>query len=168
MVIYTLASLFQRVEKTRRQRTPDAPRGDLPEPPARVSEADGADDEERTGEKTCWWRPPVRFAGKAAAHQERGDHGVCSAPQTSRHQGHHHEPSNLTSQLCSAVSASRRKPTGVTGIVGVWRHGPGQAISALAGPIIPQSNRRVVYCTRPVKEVTVSDDQELIPIARIP
>ncbi len=60
-----------------RQRTPDAPRGDLPEPPAFVSEADGADNKERTGEKTCWWRSPVRFQGEAAAHQERCDHGFA-------------------------------------------------------------------------------------------
>jgi hypothetical protein len=35
-------------EGKRRQRTPDAPRGNLPDPPARVSEADGADNKERT------------------------------------------------------------------------------------------------------------------------
>ena len=73
-------------EGKRRQRTPDAPRSNLPLPPACVSEADGADDKERPGEKTCWWRSPVCFPGEAAAYQERGDHGVCSVPHTGRDQ----------------------------------------------------------------------------------
>ena len=70
-------------EGKRRPRAPDASRGDLPEPPACVYEADGADHKERAGEKTNWRRSAVRFQGEAAAHQERRNHGVCPAPHTS-------------------------------------------------------------------------------------